>query len=105
MPAAPEPPVCGITPTRVRTPAGSRAGSRPSTDTSPPSRRRSPAQISTVVVLPAPLGPSTAVTAPAAAVNDSPADRLGVAVPLDEVADGNGGRHVIEHRFVGITRS
>src|SRR5262249_22946374 len=36
----------------------------PSTVTSPPSRRRYPSRISTVVVLPAPFGPSSANTSP-----------------------------------------
>src|SRR5262249_58447638 len=39
-------------------------GSVPSTETSPLSRRRYPSRISTVVVLPAPFGPSIANTSP-----------------------------------------
>src|SRR5215831_16586552 len=42
------------------------AGSYPRTATRPPSRRRNPSMISTVVVLPAPLGPSSANTSPSA---------------------------------------
>src|SRR3954451_3696699 len=49
-------------PSRQARPA--RAGSSPRTATSPPSRRRMPSRISTVVVLPAPLGPSSAKTSP-----------------------------------------
>src|SRR5438034_474676 len=42
-----------------------RAGSRPNTDTAPPSRSRNPSRISTVVVFPAPFGPRSANTWPA----------------------------------------
>src|SRR5947207_220229 len=42
------------------------SGSMPSTDTVPASRRRYPSRISTVVVFPAPLGPSKANTSPSA---------------------------------------
>src|SRR3954454_8126899 len=72
MPAAPEPPVCGITPTRSRSPAPSAVGSRPSKRTLPPSAGRNPAQMSRVVVLPAPLRPRTAVIRSAGAVKVTP---------------------------------
>src|SRR5690606_26899029 len=52
------------TPRTWRTRLRSRCGSRPSTRTLPPSGRRSPATSSTVVVLPAPLTPSTPTTSP-----------------------------------------
>src|SRR5690606_25057267 len=61
-----------MTPTRGRKTAPSRNGSRPRTRTRPESARRNPSQLSTVVVLPAPLGPSTAVTAPAGNRTDKP---------------------------------
>ena len=66
------PPSCSITPTRGRSSARWRTGSRPSTRTEPASGTRRPPQHSTVVVLPAPFGPSTAVMRPAAAVKVSP---------------------------------
>ena len=40
------------------------AGSTPSVSTRPPLRWRNPSRISTVVVLPAPFGPSSANTSP-----------------------------------------
>ncbi len=43
----------------------------PRTRTVPDAARRYPSQTSMVLVLPAPLGPSTAVTCPAAASNDT----------------------------------
>src|SRR3954449_2411410 len=55
-----------MTPIRARSASGAPAGSVPSTRTSPASAVRKPSQISTVVVLPAPLGPSRASTEPAA---------------------------------------
>src|SRR5215472_5039678 len=51
-------------PIRDRHPRPPSLGSVPSTVTSPPSRRRYPSRISTVVVLPAPFGPSSANTSP-----------------------------------------
>src|SRR5690242_3459428 len=47
---------------RARSPSGAPFGLKPSTRTSPASAARSPVQTSTVVVLPAPLGPSNAST-------------------------------------------
>src|SRR5260221_3242836 len=44
-------------------------GSKPQTRTEPPSGLRKPSRISTVVVLPAPLGPSRAKTSPASTEN------------------------------------
>ncbi len=64
------PPAWSITPTLAR--SSGRDGSSPSTLTVPPSARRNPSQISRVEVLPAPLGPSTAVTAPRAALKVRP---------------------------------
>src|SRR5499427_3695693 len=66
------PPDCSITPTRGRSARAPAAGSRPRTATVPASGRRYPSQISMVVVLPAPFGPSTAVTAPRPASRLSP---------------------------------
>ena len=48
------------------------AGSAPSTCTSPASRRRWPSSTSTVVVLPAPLGPSSAKISPRRMSRSSP---------------------------------
>src|SRR5215475_15568618 len=66
------PPDCSITPTRGRSARASAAGSMPRTATVPASGRRYPSQISIVVVLPAPFGPRTAVTAPRLARRLSP---------------------------------
>jgi len=66
------PPDWSITPIRGRSAAASATGSRPSTRTVPASARRYPSQISMVLVFPAPLGPSTAVTVPPATVRSSP---------------------------------
>src|SRR5512132_3914727 len=49
------------------------AGSCPNTDMSPDVRSRYPSRISTVVVLPAPFGPSRAKTSPASTVRSIPA--------------------------------
>src|SRR5690348_747167 len=61
-----------MTPTRGRSVAASRRGSRPSTRTVPLSAWRKPSQISMVVVLPAPFGPSRANTAPRGAASEIP---------------------------------
>src|SRR5215475_5184045 len=66
------PPDCSITPTRGRSARASATGSMPRTATVLASGRRYPSQISMVVVLPAPFGPSTAVTAPRPARRLSP---------------------------------
>ena len=72
------PPDWGITPTLGFSARPSTAGSRPRTRTVPASARRNPSQISIVVVLPAPLGPSSAVTAPRAALSDRPSTAFAV---------------------------
>src|SRR3954452_1597410 len=61
-----------MTPTRRLTSARSRSGSSPRIRTVPPSAARSPAQMSTVVVLPAPLRPRTAVIRADGAVKVTP---------------------------------
>src|SRR5258708_5631617 len=66
------PPDWSMTPTRGRSCLASLTGSSPSTRTMPASARRYPSPTSIAVVLPAPLGPSTAVTSPRAAPPDSP---------------------------------
>src|SRR4051794_259246 len=78
MPAAPDPPVCGMTPSRARSASRSRSwdGSSPSARTLPLSAVRKPAQMSSVVVLPAPLRPSTAVMRPAGTVKVTPSRAL-----------------------------
>ena len=75
-------------------PVAGRAGSRPSTDTSPLSARRRPWRISTVVVLPAPLVPSRPNSSPRRTAKETPLQHLGGPVApsevahLDEVIDG-----------------
>src|SRR5579864_1648450 len=54
---------CSIAPTRIR--ASIRPGSRPNSRADPASGRISPINSRTVVVLPAPFGPSSATTSPA----------------------------------------
>ncbi len=54
---------CPVTPTSERTAVDSRTTSRPKMRASPPSGRKRVASMRTVVVLPAPLGPSTPYTA------------------------------------------
>src|SRR4051794_16171976 len=78
MPAAPDPPVCGMTPSRARSASRSRSwdGSSPRARTVPLSAVRNPAQMSSVVVLPAPLRPSTAVMRPAGTVKVTPSRAL-----------------------------
>ena len=61
-------------------------GSTPSTVTEPPSRFRYPSRISTVVVLPAPFGPSRPKTSPCSTVKRDPRDGLDCAVALAEIA-------------------
>ena len=58
------------------------AGSMPSTLTSPAVRLRNPSRISTVVDLPAPLGPSKAKTSPVVDLEVEPVDGVLVAVVL-----------------------
>ena len=76
-----------VTPISRRTACGSRATSWPRTRAVPPSAGSSVARIETVVVLPAPLGPSSAVTVPAGTVRSRPSStvwspyRLGVRRP------------------------
>src|SRR5688572_16230991 len=65
------PPSCSMTPMRGASSACWVTGSSPRTRTDPPSGRRNPAMVSTVVVLPAPLGPSSATTSPASARKDT----------------------------------
>src|SRR6266542_2815805 len=61
-----------VTPIAARTASGSGARSWPSTRISPPSGLISVDRICTVVVLPAPLGPSSAKTVPAGTVRSIP---------------------------------
>ena len=64
------PPDCSMTPTRARVLGPACQGSAPSTVTEPASGRCRPTAHSTAVVLPAPFGPSTVVTAPPGADHD-----------------------------------
>ncbi len=66
------PPSCNITPTRALCSASACQGSVWSTRTDPESGRCKPVAISIEVDLPAPLGPSTQVTWPAAAPQEEP---------------------------------
>ena len=65
------PGVSVTTPTRARTPAGSVRTSQPATVASPDVGASSPASRRTVVVLPAPFGPSSARIVPAGTVSDT----------------------------------
>ena len=69
--------------------AASRATSWPSTRTSPPSGARRPSRISTVVVLPAPFGPSSPKISPRRDVEVDAVDGLDVAVALGQAADAD----------------
>ena len=57
---------CNTMPMRSRSRAPPVSGSTPSTATVPAVRVRKPSRISTIVVLPAPFGPSSANTSPSA---------------------------------------
>ena len=63
---------CPVTPITPRTASGSRATSWPATRTSPPSAPINVDRICTVVVLPAPLGPSSAKIEPSATFRSMP---------------------------------
>ena len=69
---------------------GSGHTGRPSTETSPPSGLRSPSIISSVVVLPAPLGPRMPNDSPFLTSKLTRIDRDVVTVPLGEPADRDG---------------
>src|SRR5512135_350327 len=56
-------------PSAERTRTGSRHGSHPRTEIAPASAFRNPATLSSSVVLPAPFGPTTPTTSPAATVH------------------------------------
>ena len=76
--------------------AGFGATSIPSMVARPPSGRRRVVRIRTVVVLPAPLGPSRPSTVPGATERSTPREGLGVAEALDEALcfhGGTGGGH------------
>ena len=81
------PPPWSISPTRARNVRPPRAGSTPSTRTRPPSARRYPSTISTVVVLPAPFGPSSATSSPARDLERDAVDHGPPAVALDQPLD------------------
>ena len=69
-----------------------RPGSTPGTDTSPPSRRRYPSRISTVVVFPAPLGPQQREDLTVGNLQVDARDGRHVAVRRDQTTDPH--RHV-----------
>ena len=62
----------GSTPSERRTASGSASASMPSTWMLPASGRMSVYSMRSVVVLPAPLGPSRPVISPSRALNDTP---------------------------------
>lgn len=66
----------GTTPRRLRAPAGSVATSIPPVRATPEVGRTRVVRIPMVVVLPAPLGPSSPNTSPAATENESPSTAL-----------------------------
>ena len=61
-----------VTPTRCLSSSGLRATSMPRTSSWPESGARRPSSISTVVVLPAPFGPSSPKTSPGATSKETP---------------------------------
>ena len=63
-------------PIRRRTSVGSVRTSKPATAASPSSASASVVRMRTAVVLPAPLGPSTAVTVPAGTARSMPASAV-----------------------------
>ncbi|CAM5493440.1 hypothetical protein STENM327S_06427 [Streptomyces tendae] len=81
---------CPVTPMAPRTACGAVARSWPATRTSPPSAQTRVERIWTVVVLPAPFGPSSANTDPAGMRRSMPEDGL-VAVRLAQTHSGDGG--------------
>ena len=89
--AAGKPHSCSTTPVRSRSSGGWSAGSKPRTRTVPArSGGRKPSRISSVVVLPAPLGPRRPNTSPRATREvDAPQHRP-VAVALAETLDDDG---------------
>jgi hypothetical protein len=60
------------TPIWARHRSSPKAGSTPSTLTSPAERIRKPSRISMVVVLPAPFGPSSVMTSPRSTLKSTP---------------------------------
>src|SRR4051794_34406272 len=91
MPAAPDPPVWGITPSRARSTRRLRDGSSPSVRAVPLSAVRRPAQMSTVVVFPAPLRPRTVVMRPTGAANVTPSRAVRSPYRLLRSSPGGGG--------------
>ncbi len=71
---------CSWMPSRCRSAPSSDPSAKPRTSTCPSSGRSSPSRISTVVVLPAPFGPSSPKHFAAVDPKIDPADRLDVAV-------------------------
>ena len=78
---------CSTIPIRSRQADGACHGSAPSTSTCRSLAWRKPSRISTVVVLPAPLGPRKAKISPRRDLEVDAADRLVVAVALAQAAD------------------
>ena len=85
------PPRWSITPMRATTRWWSATGSSPSTRTDPPVARRYPSRVSTVEVLPAPFGPSSASDLAALGRQRQAVHRHGGAVAHHEVAAFDGG--------------
>ena len=78
-----------LTPMRGLSASAPRVTSTPRTLTSPPSGARRPSRISTVVVLPAPLGPEQPEDLAAGDVEVDAGDGLDVAVALGQAADAD----------------
>ena len=81
---------CRTMPRRARHSAPPRDGSAPSTRTPPPLGLRKPSRISTVVVLPAPLGPRKAKISPRRDLEVDAAHGLVVAIALVQAAHRDG---------------
>ena len=88
-------------PRRWRSARSSLPQRRPSTSTSPASGASRPSRISTVVVLPAPLGPSRPKHSPRAHLEVEPVHGDDVVVALHEPAAADGGRGPAGGRRVG----
>src|SRR3954454_18798196 len=92
-------------PMRERSCAASRTTSRPATRAVPASGERSVERMRTVVVLPAPLGPSTPRTVPGAASSSTPSSARTApndfTSPCTEIAAPDGGRAGWGVRIIG----
>ena len=95
--------ICGTTPTRMRASRAACGTGSPTISISPPSGSMRPRQQRSVVVLPAPLGPSSPKQSPRRIVKLEAAHHLVVAVALAQAVDaqhdvvaGRGSRHRVD---------